>query len=630
MQYDLSLNILGYIFLLVLSVFYLKSRIFPNRANYWFKTIIYAANITILLDILTAYTINNSATFPLALNYILNTLSFIFYGSLAFIFQRYLLVVTKTEKSHKLLINISEHYIYPIILALVLTTAFTKQVFYFDSNRIYHHGPLYIYCVIALLVVIVSGVIVVLFKNDKITKVQKFVIPLYSFLIIISSFVQAVFPQLWINDTILALAIYIMFLTLQNPNEYRDRVSNKYSRFALIEHLYKLVTENKPFQFISIDIAGTDRYNKIFGENVGNSIILAVAEKISDNINAGLVFKLGGDSFLVITEKIKNHNKNLELLKDAFPFVFEINGMDIEINVHLSYSAPLLGFQNEDEAFSIIKESTKIAKQNGNILINNNTIEKLKRKNQVENAVKQAANGIGLTVYIQPVYNTKKEKFTFAEALCRIQDPKLGLLAPDEFIPIAEKTGLISKIDTQMFEKVCEYLSGTDVPSYFEKISVNLSVIDCMNPHLADTVITAAQHYNISPSKLVLEITETMATIAPQLHQTVKKLQKFGIAIAMDDFGTGYANMDSLLSLPFEFVKIDHSVLNMLYDSSYSVILQGFLDILDKLQLISIVEGVETEQQLNKILAMHCHYIQGYYFAKPMPLSQFTEFLNSH
>lgn len=630
MQYNLSYSFVGFIFLLVLALYYSITRKFPNRASQCFKFLIILSTISVGLDFTAAYTINVSYKIPVNINYLLNTIFFLCYWSLAIVFQRYLLIITKQEKNFKALKNISSYVFYPVIMLIVASSPFSKLIFYFDSNKIYQHGALYIPCAIINLSIVFSGVFIVLIRNQKITKVQRYIIPLYSLLLILSNTIQLITPQILLNGTILALAIYVMFLTLQNPNEYRDRLSQKYTRVALIEYLYELVAKNIPFQFISIDIAGTDKFNKVFGENIGNAVIISVANRISEKIKTGLIFRIEGDSFVIINKEKKEYEKNIEIIKNSFPFTIEENGLSLTINIHLSYSEPLFGFKSEDEAFSVIKECSLVAKKSNNNLINKTSIERFNRQKKIQNALRNAITGDGIEVYLQPIFDVNKNSFTVAEALCRINDKELGIIMPNEFIPLAEKEGLIAKIDEIMFDKICFLISRSIFPQKIEQISVNLSAMDCLNRNLTDSTISIIKKYGVPANKLILEITETMATIDPAVKHTMEKLSKAGIVFSMDDFGTGYANLDSLINLPFGIVKIDRQVTKMISNSRYNIIIRGLLNTLNKLDFTSVIEGVETKEQKDRAVEMGCDFIQGYYFSKPLPIRDFVEFINNN
>jgi EAL domain-containing protein (putative c-di-GMP-specific phosphodiesterase class I) len=629
-MYDLSYNFVGFIFLVILTGYFLYRPIFPNLSNKYYRLILIVSVLAVGLNTLTAYTINNSNNYPVQLNYVLNTLFFLFNWTLPFVFYQYSIILIKnkkyfTGKFHTFL------WVYYIIQSLiVLSTPFTHLVIYFDANLVYHHGLLYIAMAsINFLLLGFSGIIVILY-GQKMPTIQRVIIPIYTFMLIGFNFVQLLYPLLFIDGLILSIATFLMFLTLQNPTSYYDTLTNNYSRATFLEYLAILTMQNKAFQIIIIDVVSTSTINKTFGEKVGTEIIYKTGQKVKWASHHNLTFRMDGDIFIVVTFSLSERDKVLNNLEMEFPFKQKYNDdYTYDANVHLNYTNSLHNFEDIDEAYQIIIESIKISKERNLTLINTGTVDSIKKSRKIEATLKKSIENHDVEIYLQPIVNTKSKKVTNAEALVRLYDSELGLIMPDEFIPMAEKDGNITKLSPLIIEGVCKYLSENTLPDSFKKISINLSVIDCLNPNLDKLVLNILKKYNIEPSRIIFEVTETVASLAPQLKDTMINIKAAGSTFALDDFGSGYANLDSVIKLPFDIIKIDRQLLLLMHNDQYKTMFSGIMDTLHSLNLETIVEGIETEDQAGIVRNVKGTYQQGYLYSKPLSMEDFTIYINS-
>lgn len=629
-MYNLSYDIVGLIFLFILTVYFFCRPIFPNLSNKYYRLILIVSVISVALNTFTAYTINYSHRFPIQLNYALNTMMFFVGWTLPYLLYKYSIVLVKNKRCftsifQKLLLS------YYIIQALiVLSTPFTHFVLYFDENLIYHHGTIYLAMVIINFAVLcLSGIIVIVF-GQKMPTIQRVIIPFYISLIIGFDLVQMIYPKLLINGLILSIATFLMYLTLQNPTSYYDNLTVNYSRTTFLEYIEILTMQNRPFQIIIIDVSSTTLINKTFGENIGTQIIYKTGQKVKWASHRNLSFRIYGDVFIVVTFSLFERDEVLKNLESEFPFKQKYNDdYTYDANVHLNYTNSLQNFENIDEAYQIIIETIKISKERNLTLINTGTVNSIKRKRKIESTLKRSIENHDIKVYLQPIIHTESKIITNAEALVRLYDKDLGLIMPDEFIPMAEKDGNITKLTPLIIEEVCKYISQNCLPEQFKKISINLSVIDCINPNLDKIVLEILKRYDIDPSRLIFEVTETVASLAPQLKETMLNIKKAGSIFALDDFGSGYANLDAVIKLPFDIIKIDRQLLQLLNNEQYKIMFSGIMSTLHSLNLETVVEGIETEIQAGIIKDVKGTYQQGYLYSKPLSMKDFTKFINS-
>ncbi|MDD6043540.1 MAG: EAL domain-containing protein [Eubacteriaceae bacterium] len=240
------------------------------------------------------------------------------------------------------------------------------------------------------------------------------------------------------------------------------------------------------------------------------------------------------------------------------------------------------------------------------------------------------ANG-DITVWFQPQYNYATGKISGAEALCRWNHKSLGWLSPGEFLPVLERTGVITKLDYYVWEETCRLVSRWHSMDCYQTIpvSVNISRMDIADRNLADTFNELLRRYNLPPSAIHLEITENAYINQPaMLMKAIEDLHAYGFTVEMDDFGSGYSSLSMLKHLPVDLLKIDMGFLKG--DSQIekgSQIVGSVIHMARNLGIAVLTEGVETEAQAEHISNMGCSLMQGFYFSKPLPVSEFEQLL---
>ena len=250
-------------------------------------------------------------------------------------------------------------------------------------------------------------------------------------------------------------------------------------------------------------------------------------------------------------------------------------------------------------------------------------------KGNIDSIINDALENNLFELHYQPIYSTKQGRFNSAEALIRLHNEKYGYIAPDLFIPAAEKSGAIYQIGIFVFEEVCRFIKS-DVFSELglEYIEINLSVAQCMQENLANDLLDILQKYEVSPKKINLEITETaMENSYDIMMNNLNALAGAGITFSLDDYGTGFSNIQRIITMPLSIVKLDKSFIDEIHNPDYQVIVTNTIKMLKDLKLKILSEGVEGEKQLGFLNEQECDYIHGYFFSKPLPMDEFVSFV---
>ena len=265
-------------------------------------------------------------------------------------------------------------------------------------------------------------------------------------------------------------------------------------------------------------------------------------------------------------------------------------------------------------------------------MYNESLRDKLLREKAIPDAMQKALDQGQFSVFYQPKYSLTEECLAGAEALVRWIHPEWGMISPGEFIPLFEKNGFIPKLDQYVWEQVCAQLQRwrkTGRPVL--PVSVNISRADMYQADVAQVLSGLTARYGIEPGLLHLEITESAyAENTRTITATVGKLRAMGFVVEMDDFGSGYSSLNMLSQMKLDMLKLDRSfIVSETSKSTELSILNDVISMAHRMRLRVVAEGVESRNQLERLRAVGCDYVQGFYFAKPMPAGEFEKLLSS-
>jgi len=229
----------------------------------------------------------------------------------------------------------------------------------------------------------------------------------------------------------------------------------------------------------------------------------------------------------------------------------------------------------------------------------------------------------------QPIYHVKEGRFASAEALLRLQDPTYGNIPPSLFVVEAEKRGLMRAIGQVVLEKVYRFISTHDLSKLgISFIEINLSVQQCLDSHLCEIVDSLAEKYHVSSKNVNFEITESLfASRATVMNENLRHLAEEGYTFSLDDYGTGYSNLERICELPLSLIKFDKSLVDASDNKKGKSILKGGISMMKKMNFSVIVEGVETEQKKDDVIAIGADRIQGFYYSRPLEEDAYVSFM---
>jgi diguanylate cyclase (GGDEF)-like protein len=401
-----------------------------------------------------------------------------------------------------------------------------------------------------------------------------------------------------------------------------DSLTGLANRYFLLTRVEQLIQQGADFNLISIDLDNFKYVNDMFGHEVGDTLLIHVAKLISAHCDStDAIARIGGDEFMILTSETDaaTVRRKAEQILDAMAVPIIIR--DIRLQVGTSIGIAPNGHIAQGAIFKHADLALYAAKDNGKnriVTYSPDIGRKYDDRIQLEQDLRFAIERGDITLAYQPIIDPVTRKTILVEALMRWTHPTRGPISPSVFVPLAESTGLINVLGSWVIQTACAMACVW--PDEIG-VSVNLSAKQFRRDH--DLVGAVAAHIKITglpAERLTLEITES-ALIDDQefVVDSLHKLRAMGVKIALDDFGTGYSSLSYLAELPIDIIKIDRAFATSIANSSKSLtLMRGITSIARDLDLVIIVEGIETTEQLDALSTFPIDGIQGYIFAKPM------------
>ena len=419
---------------------------------------------------------------------------------------------------------------------------------------------------------------------------------------------------------------------------HHDSLTDLPNRVLLQERLEAAlshVRQERQAAVLYLDLDHFKNINDTLGHSIGDKLLKAVARRVRACIkDVDTLARLGGDEFAIIQANLEQPSDAAALarrIREAVTAPFELDGHRMLVDVSIGISTAPNDGSDADQLLKNADMALYGAKSDGRgtyRFFEPEMDARTKARRALELDLRKALVNGELELYYQPLVNLDRNRVTGCEALLRWHHPERGMIAPSEFIPIAEETGLIVQIGEWVLTKAC-----ADAVTWPRDIavSVNVSSAQFKNQALTLKVISALSASGLSPHRLEIEITETVlmqnneSTLA-----TLHRLHDLGVRIAMDDFGTGCSSLSYLRNFPFDKIKIDRSFIHDISEQDESVaIVRAVTSMASSLNMVTTAEGVETPTQLERIRALGCTEMQGYLFSRPLPLHDVIRLFSS-
>ncbi len=636
MYYILDFCVISFAFLLLVTLSYFSQRRVKTLRSRLYGILLILGLLSIAFDFFCALFDRYPGQFSPVLLTVINIIFLACVQGSGITFLYYTMILTGKYFKIPRFIRIILHLPYAVILVLLTSALFTRNaIFYIDDAGYYKMGPLHMALYAAIAFYLIASISFVVVNHRVISRRRRLTIYSFVSVTIICMLIHTLSGRLLINTSGYAFALFIMYFTLQLPNRNIDALTKIFNASALDEIVIDYFDQAKPFAVVVFPLTSFRVINHVYGTNSGDLVLTELARRLNSQYPDASVVRVSGEVFVVIFETKEAQQLTKESLtamheRFAYPVQLENTSVEIESSVVGLNSAD---FATLGEVLGAVRYVVRDFSKNDGVseitLMDDDYKEKMTFMRKVEGALENALRLDTLMVYYQPIHDTNGNLVAL-EALCRLKDDELGFIRPDIFIAVAERNGSIFKLTEQVLEKVCRFINECNVEAWhLEHIGVNLSIMQFMQAPMAEAIIRIIDEHDIKPGVLRFELTETeSASSLARVRENMKRLIDRGFSFLLDDFGSGYANFNYLSELPFYCVKLDKTLLwNCDASAGSKAALDACNDIIKRLGLLTVCEGVETEKQVELLTEMGINMLQGFFFSKPIPENELLEYV---
>ena len=565
--------------------------------------------------------------------YVANYVYFVFHTMLAPMVCVYFLTVCGRPANRKRSTFVLTAFPFFVTEALVVFNPFTHWVYYYGTNQAFtRNWAMYVLYVVSAFYLL-YGIVTLFSRWHALTRVKRRAMMYFFIMVVAGIVVQLVEPSVRIELFAESVAMMGVILFVDNEEEYIDSETGVYNRNALKANLDMLVSLKDPVYMIAVRVTNADAFTRIAGSaRARQRMVAIVAQHMKSVVPWYRVYRTGPAQYAIFDSTLDEQGA-LEIahkVSERFNSSWDYHGASINLHaiVGIALIPDDLGTANDVLYFIDSPVPATLDKK----VLERSDLGYLMRRAKVEAAVQRGLAESNYEVYYQPICDSGGN-VVGAEALMRLHDEVLDEIAPQEFIEVAERIELVDAIGDFALHEVCDFLqSGVPQKLGIERIGVNLSVIQCMKADFPAHIKEMVEEHGVDPQLVSFEITESVAAGNYDfLNKTMNQVKADGHSFSMDDYGTGYSNLHSLLTLEFDTVKIDKDVL---WDAERSdtgmAVLRTSVSLLRNVGCKVLVEGVETENQHKLLRDLDIDYYQGFYFARPMPKDEFVEFVEKH
>ena len=446
-------------------------------------------------------------------------------------------------------------------------------------------------------------------------------------LCLLSNIIQSFSSDWIIVGFFSALGIMIIYLRLENPERFIDTNTGFFNSHAF-RRCMKQVDETGEsvamlyltYEQMGYQVAVVDR-----------EVRLEVCNFI-DRIKNIYPFRGVEEGSIIAIRKPNDALEIIDIINKRFDKPWGKN-KDIYLKHRIHYledSSVLKAAFDAKKIFRYACLDRDLSEEGGLILLDETIIQEAYREEDVENMIQESIRNRRVEVFYQPIYSTISKKYESAEALIRIRREDGSVVMPGEFIEIAEKRGSILQLGARVFDEVCRFIETHDMEAMgLHYIEVNLSAVQCGYKELAKELIETMKRHHVEPRYINLEITESASMGNEKVFlDNLNALKDYGVTFSLDDFGTGQSNLNYIVAMPVDIVKFDRSMtLSYFENAKAKYVMDAAMMMIKGMDLQIVSEGIENKEQLEVMEALGIHYIQGYYFSKPLPEGKFLEII---
>lgn len=629
MQYHYEFILATMAVLGILFLFTFFKTVLPIRRNRMFRWLLVAESVTLIFNVLSTWYNSSFGQVPLIVINTFDVLFFIGFVSRDFLFYCYIESLVQERAPSIRLPRFLVWTVVEVSLLLILTSPWSGIVYSINDSG-YHIGRFYrlvLYTNAYSYLLFSIGIVLAAISRNVLARIERFSLIGACLILVVGNIMRMLYPTYLLMDSFYMISILVMYLSFQNPDLYIERKTGLLNQSAALSILQEF-GKRETFSVFALVLDDFSENRRLYGVRQMDAGLRIIADYLRTRYPDCFIAYLEEGRFMLIARQV------LPVTTMCRDFDRRLQEPWHDIHVSLYLTASYVAFcgplqvERPDIFLNYVATALRRAEEeNQLVIIDEQERQRADHDAKIRAAVDWAITNNTVEVYYQPLYGTKEQRIIGAEALSRIVDPELGMISPGEFIQVAERSGSITQLGEQVFEKVCAFLAHQDAVALgIEKINVNLSPIQCRDERMPERLLAIAGNHHIDLSRFKLEITESALADRNVLQNNMKRLQEQHAVFSLDDFGTGYSNLMRVLRFPFSDVKLDMSFVQA-YFSRHNRLLPAIIDGFQSFGVQVTAEGVETREMARELTRLGCSILQGYYFSKPLPEKEFLAYV---
>ena len=622
-MWNYSFTVPSALILLILVLYYFRRPRMPVRMNITYLSLLLIDTLTLLSDYLSSRADEMYASYPPALCYILNLLFFVFFLARIYWFFLFTLDILDSCGVLAKWVRPASPVVFLAAELVSLSSPLTHAVFYMDAGG-YHRGPFYSILYVCFFFYLIAALLLILGNRRRLTRDVRGGLLGMVLILFVGNIVRILLPSMLVMNTFCLMAILVLYLSFENPDLF---LSDRGSAFNM--RAFKLVlaewSRKASSHVLSFMLRDYSEIRGIYGGVQMDEAIGLISEWLTEQYPKCLVFYLRNGSFALVSPRHMDAPSMCAEIAGRFekPWICGETEMILRPSfVELELERSEAGTDHRISTLLLALENAGLAeyREDSSAPI---SIQAADRYLAEKQALDAALEDDGLEVYLQPIVHSRTGSLIGAEALSRIRRDDGTLIPPSVFIPMAEKDGGIIALGEQVLRKICRFIRDNDLPGLgLAWINVNLSPYQCMSPDLPGRFRAILEEYGVEPALIHLELTEQSIADYDLLKNQLLALQEIGFQFALDDYGSGYSNLTRVKCYPFKNIKMDMEVVwNYIRDRD--PLLPTMVQVFRQMNFTITAEGIETREMAETMAEIGCDYLQGYYFSKPIPMSEF-------
>ena len=639
MQYISEFCIAAVVGTVVLFALYFLKRNYDTPHNRLFFGMVVINLLASSVNIVSISTIAHPEQFSPFVRDLVNLSYLWLYNLLAGVFLLYADNITKIPQ-HRIPVRIFFFSVHLLETFLIFTSPVTKLIAYFDENLVYCRGILHPLLYTVAYAEILAGLLLYAFCRNKFNHYQKVSVFWYAVANFAAQIFQMIFPRYVIGNYITTLSLFFLFVAFENHAYYLFQTTMCYNRYAFTTTIRRLQKRQTPYQVMALYMDYIRTSAVAARPSLIDQLTVLLGERM-DRAFPGKVYVLSNECFAVIEENASPEweQSAREKVQDCFAEPFAVTREDktettrispvirsISITERFPDGYALLDYLTQTENVSSASVSDEVVDM---------ALESMRHEQKMLHLIDKALENHSFRVWYQPILDVKSGVYRSAEALIRLRDVNGAYFNPEELIRVAEKNGRIDAVGLYVFEEVCRMIREREIPHLGVRcIQVNLSPRQLRNPALADDLLEMIRRYGLSADSINLEITETAEITQADKEQMISFMERMrseGVAFSLDDYGSGFATIGTLLTYPVDLVKFDRDILwKAMTEPSAMTLLKTSLSAVRGIGKKAVVEGVETKEMEQVLRQNDCDCLQGFLFSRPLPEKDFIRFIQEH